>query len=202
MGLWRSSSAICRRQKGKPCDTQSCVAAIGAAIYTLEKERTARKIFAHATREFPMATDNPRSTVQIAGHPIHPMVIAFPIACFVLAFVSDLAFAATSNGFWATASLWLLGIGLVTAALAAVTGLVEVLGDDRVRNLSDTRLHAIGNALALLIAAFNWYWRFDHGSSVIVPTGVVLSGLVVLGLAFSGWKGGEMVFRHRVGVAD
>ncbi len=149
-----------------------------------------------------MATDNPRSTAQIAGHPIHPMVIAFPIACFVLAFVSDLAFAATSNGFWTTASLWLLGIGLVTAALAAVTGLVEVLGDDRVRNLSDTRLHAIGNALALFIAAFNWYWRFDHGSSVIVPTGVVLSGLVVLGLAFSGWKGGEMVFRHRVGVAD
>ena len=131
-----------------------------------------------------MATDNPRSTAQIAGHPIHPMVIAFPIACFVLAFVSDLAFAATSNGFWATASLWLLGIGLVTAALAAVTGLVEVLGDDRVRNLSDTRLHAIGNALALLIAAFNWYWRFDHGSSVIVPTGVVLSGLVVLGSHF------------------
>lgn len=36
-----------------------------------------------------MATDNPRSTAQIAGHPIHPMVIAFPIACFVLAFASD-----------------------------------------------------------------------------------------------------------------
>ena len=100
-----------------------------------------------------MATDIPRSTEQIAGHPIHPMVIAVPSACFVLAFVSDLAFAATSNGFWTTASLWLLGIGLVTAALAAVTGLVEVLGDDRVRNLSDTRLHAIGNALALFIAA-------------------------------------------------
>lgn len=93
-----------------------------------------------------MATVNPRSTAQIAGHPIHPMVIAFPIACFVLAFVSDLAFAATSNGFWATASLWLLGIGLITAGLAAVTGLVEVWGDTRVRNLSDTRLHAIGAA--------------------------------------------------------
>ena len=148
-----------------------------------------------------MAT-NPRSTAQVAGHPIHPMVIAFPIACFVLAFVSDLAFFATSNEFWATASLWLLGIGLITAAFAAVTGLIEVFGDDRVRNLSDTRLHAASNAIALLIALYNWYSRFEHGSSAIVPTGVVLSGIVVLVLVFAGWKGGEMVFRHRVGVAD
>ena len=148
-----------------------------------------------------MAT-NPRSTAQIAGHPIHPMVIAFPIACFVLAFVSDLAFFATSNEFWATASLWLLGIGLITAAFAAVTGLIEVFGDNRVRNLSDTRAHAASNAVALLIALYNWYSRFEHGSSAVVPTGVVLSGIVVLVLVFAGWKGGEMVFRHRVGVAD
>ena len=149
-----------------------------------------------------MATDNPRSTAQIAGHPIHPMVIAFPIACFVLAFVSDLAFYATSNQFWATASLWLLGIGLITAAFAAVTGLIEVFGDNRIRRMSDTRLHAAGNAIALLIALYNWYTRFEHGSSAVVPTGIVLSGIVVLILAFAGWKGGEMVFRHRVGVAD
>jgi uncharacterized membrane protein len=148
-----------------------------------------------------MAT-NPRSTAQVAGHPIHPMVTAFPIACFVLAFVSDLAFFATSNEFWATASLWLLGIGLITAAFAAVTGLIEVFGDNRVRNLSDTRMHAASNAVALLIALYNWYSRFEHGGSAVVPTGVVLSGIVVLFLVFAGWKGGEMVFRHRVGVAD
>jgi uncharacterized membrane protein len=48
----------------------------------------------------------------------------------------------------------------------------------------------------------SWFWRYDHGCSAIVPTGIALSGIVVLGLAFSGWKGGEMVYRHRVGVAD
>lgn len=148
-----------------------------------------------------MAT-NPRSTAQIAGHPIHPMVIAFPIACFVLAFASDLTFYATSNEFWATASLWLLGIGLIMAALAAGTGLIDAFGDGRVLNLSDTRIHAAGNAIALLIALYNWYMRFDQGTSAVVPAGVVLSGIVVLVLAIAGWKGGEMVFRHRVGVAD
>jgi uncharacterized membrane protein len=64
---------------------------------------------------------NPKSTAQIAGHPIHPMLIPFPIACFVLTLISDLGFWRTSNDFWASASLWLLGIGLIMAALAAVT---------------------------------------------------------------------------------
>jgi uncharacterized membrane protein len=73
---------------------------------------------------------NPTSTAQIAGHPPHPMLIPFPITCFVLASVSDLAFWRTSNDFWASATLWLLGVGLIMAALAAVMGLVDVLGDD------------------------------------------------------------------------
>jgi uncharacterized membrane protein len=147
-------------------------------------------------------TTNPHATAQIAGHPVHPMVIAFPIACFVLTLVSDLAFYRTSNEFWAKSSLWLLGIGLITAALAAVTGLIDISGDDRIRKLSDARLHAAGNAVAMLIALYSWYERYQHGSSAILPTGVVLSAVVVFVLVFTGWKGGEMVFRHRVGVAD
>jgi uncharacterized membrane protein len=146
--------------------------------------------------------ENPHSTAQIAGHPIHPMVIGFPIACFVLTLVSDLTFYATSNEFWAAASLWLLGIGLITAALAAGTGLIEVFGDNRVRRLSDTRVHAITIAIALLLSLYNWYERFEHGSSAVVPTGLVVSVVVVLVLLVAGWKGGAMVFRHRVGVAD
>jgi uncharacterized membrane protein len=130
------------------------------------------------------------------------MVIGFPIACFVLTLVSDLTFYATSNEFWAAASLWLLGIGLITAALAVGTGLIEVFGDNRVRRLSDTRVHAITIAIALLLSLYNWYERFEHGSSAVVPTGLVLSVVVVLVLLVAGWKGGAMVFRHRVGVAD
>ena len=145
---------------------------------------------------------NPRSTAQIAGHPIHPMLIPFPVACFVLTFVSDLAFYKTANEFWATASLWLLGIGLIMAALAAVMGLIDVFGDEQIRNLSDAWLHAGGNVVAVLIELYNWYSRVQGGSSAIVPTGLVLSGVVVLILLFTGWKGWEMVYRHRVGVAD
>lgn len=145
---------------------------------------------------------NPRSTAQVAGHPVHPMLIPFPIACFVLAFVSDLAFWKTSSDFWASASLWLLGVGLIVAALAAVAGLIDVLGDDQIRNLSDAWLHAGGNVIAVVIELYNWYSRYEHGTAAIIPTGLVLSLIVVLILLFTGWKGWEMVYRKHVGVAD
>jgi uncharacterized membrane protein len=145
---------------------------------------------------------NPKSTAQIAGHPIHRMLIPFPIACFVLTLVSDLAFWRTSNDFWASASLWLLGVGLIMAALAAVMGLIDVLGDVQIRNLSDAWLHAGGNVIVVVIELYNWYSRYEHGSAAVIPTGLILSLVVVLILLFTGWKGWEMVYRHRVGVSD
>jgi uncharacterized membrane protein len=130
------------------------------------------------------------------------MLIPFPIVCFVLTFVSDLAFWRTSTDFWASASLYLLGIGLIMAALAAVAGVIDVFGDDQVRNLSDAWLHAGGNVVAVVIELYNWYSRYEHGTVAIVPTGVILSFVVVVILLFTGWKGWEMVYREHVGVAD
>jgi uncharacterized membrane protein len=145
---------------------------------------------------------NPKSTASIAGHPLHPMLIPFPIAFFVAAFVSDLAFWRSGNAFWATASLWLLGAGLVMAALAAIVGLIDVLGEPRIRALNDAWWHAGGNVVAVLIALYNWYMRYTSGDAAIVPTGLTLSLIVVLLLLFNGWKGWNLVYRYRVGVAE
>jgi uncharacterized membrane protein len=125
---------------------------------------------------------NPRSTASIAGHPIHPMLIPFPVAFFVATLVCDVVFWRNGNGTVATAAIWLLGAGLVMAALAAVAGLTDVLGEERIRSLNDAWWHA--------------------GTAAIVPKGLVLSLIAVAGLLFTGWKGWEMVYRHRVGVAD
>ena len=145
---------------------------------------------------------NPRSTASIAGHPIHPMLIPFPIAFFVTTFVCDVAFWSTANAALATASTWLLGAGLVMAALAAVAGLVDVLGDGRIRAINDVWWHAGGNVVVVVIQAVSWYLRYSQGSSVIVPTGLVLSLIVVGILMFTGWKGWNMIYRHRIGIAD
>ena len=143
---------------------------------------------------------NPRSTASIAGHPIHPMLIVFPVAAFVGTLASDLAFIKTSDPFWSTASLWLLGAGLIMAGLAAVMGLIDFFGDTRIRDLSAAWHHAIGNIVAVLIALLNWYLRYNGGT--IVPAGLVLSAAVVLLLLYTGWQGWEMVYRHKVGVSD
>jgi len=130
------------------------------------------------------------------------MLIPFPITFFVSTFVADLVFWQTGSAAWATAGTWMLGAGLVMAALAALAGLTDVLGDARIRNLSDAWLHAGGNVIAVLIELYNWYMRYQHGAQAIVPTGLVLSLIVVLILLFTGWKGWEMVYRHRVGVSE
>jgi|SRR3954470_13689393 len=145
---------------------------------------------------------NPRSTASIAGHPIHPMLIPFPIAFFVATFLCDLAYLNTLNGEWVTATLWLLGAGLIMAALAAIAGLTDVLGDQRIRSLGTAWLHAGGNIIVVLIELYNWYTRYQHGANAVIPAGIILSGVVVLMLLFTGWKGWEMVYRHRVGVAE
>jgi uncharacterized membrane protein len=145
---------------------------------------------------------NPKSTASIAGHPIHPMLIPFPIAFFVATFVCDLVYWQTANDAWVTASMWLLGAGLVMAALAAVAGLSDVLGEVRIRALNDVWWHAGGNVLVVLVELYNLYIRYSEGTSAIVPKGLVLSLVVVCILLFTGWKGWEMVYRHRVGVAD
>jgi uncharacterized membrane protein len=145
---------------------------------------------------------NPQSTASIAGHPIHPMLIPFPIAFFIATFVCDLVFWQTSNAAWATAGIWLLGAGIVMAGLAAIAGLIDVLGEPRIRALNDVWWHAGGNVVVVLLEVYNWYIRYTAGIAAVVPEGLVLSLIVVCILLFTGWKGWEMVYRSRVGVAD
>lgn len=143
---------------------------------------------------------NPRSTAQIAGHPIHPMLIPFPVAFLVATLVCDLIFWTTGNAAWATASLWLLGAALVMAAVAAVAGTTDFFGDARIRDLSAAWHHMLGNIV--LLSLWNWWRRYDEGETAIVPGGLLLSAIVVLMLLYTGWRGWEMVYKHHVGVSN
>jgi len=148
-------------------------------------------------------TDNPHSTAKVAGHPLHPMIVPFPIVFLISAFVTDLVYLNGASAGWARASMWFLGAGISSALLAAVLGFTDFLGDRRVRSLRAAWLHMAGNLIAVILAATNFYLRATGGAEApIAPTGVVLSGVVVALLAFNGWMGWELVYRHHVGVAD
>jgi uncharacterized membrane protein len=145
---------------------------------------------------------NPKSTAAIGGHPLHPMLIPFPIAFLVSTFVSDLIFWNTRNAAWSTASKYLLGAALIMAALAAVAGLIDFMGDRRIRDLSAAWHHMIGNVIAVLLSLWNWYRRYQGGDEAVIPTGLLISFVVVAILLYTGWRGWEMVYRHRVAVSD
>jgi uncharacterized membrane protein len=147
-----------------------------------------------------MARDNPRSTAKIGGHPIHAMLVPIPLTCFIVTFFTDLIYWKTANMLWANMSAWLLTIGLVVSVLVVLAGLIDFLGDRRVRALGAAWIHGLGNGLALVLCIFNIFIHSRDAYTSVVPTGLILSGLVVLILAFTSWQGAEMVYRHGVGV--
>ena len=145
---------------------------------------------------------NPQSTAKFLGHPIHPMLVPFPIGFLVGAWLSDVAYWQTGDPFFATASAWLIGLALIFAAMAAVAGLTDFLGDGRIRALSAAWRHMIGNVTAVLLSLVNFVIRLDDPAAAIVWTGLALSTLVALILVYTGWQGGELVYRHRVAIPD
>ena len=56
--------------------------------------------------------------------------------------------------------------------------------------------------MAVLLSLWNWYRRYDMDEAAVLPTGLVISLLVVLILLYTGWRGWEMVYQHQVGVSD
>jgi uncharacterized membrane protein len=147
-----------------------------------------------------MSSDNPRSTAKIGGHPIHPMLVPIPIACFVGTLVTDIVYWRTAEMQWANMSAWLLTIGLVVSVFVALAGIVDFLGDKRIRALRPAWIHGLGNAAALVLSIINAFVHSRDAYTSVVPLGLSLSAVVVVILAITSWNGGALVFRYGVGV--
>ena len=147
-----------------------------------------------------MPNPNPHSTAQIGGHPIHPMLVPIPIACFVGTLVSDLVYWKTATIMWADVSAWLLTVGLVVSIFVVLAGLIDFLGDPGVRALRPAWIHGLGNALVIVLSIINAFVHSRDAYTSVVPTGLTLSAVVVLILLVTGWNGWSMVYRHGVGV--
>jgi uncharacterized membrane protein len=147
-----------------------------------------------------MANDRPISTARIGGHPLHPMLVPIPITCFIGTFITDIAYVETADMQWANMSAWLLTAGLVVSVFVVLAGLIDFMGERRIRALRAAWIHALGNAMAIILSIFNLFIHSRDAYTSVVPQGLVLSGLVVVILAVTGWNGWEMVYRHGVGV--
>lgn len=142
----------------------------------------------------------PRSTARIANHPIHPMLVPFPIVCFVGTLFTDIAYWQTANVMWVDFSDWLVTAGVIMAYLAAIAGLIDFVGSRGIRATPPAWWHVLGNLAVLVLATLNMLVHTRDAWTSVVPWGLVLSALVVAILLFTGWMGWAMVYRHRVGV--
>ena len=142
------------------------------------------------------------STLAVVGHPIHAALVPFPIACFTLALLTDVAYWQTANLMWSNFSAWLLFAGLIGGVLAAIAGAVDLLSKVALRSHSMAWVHGVGNAVVLVLAFFNSLVHAGDGWTAVVPTGLVLSAITVLVMVVTVWIGRSMVFRRGIGISD
>lgn len=140
------------------------------------------------------------SRMAIAGHPIHPMLIHFPVAALIALVASDIAFVFSGDEFWARASLWLAGVGAFGGWFAGLIGLVDLLTVSKIRRLVTAWSHAIVAVMLLSAASCNWLLRFSDMTGWVQPWGLAVSLLTAVLIALAGILGGQLVYEHGVGV--
>lgn len=138
---------------------------------------------------------------SIAGHPIHPMLVTLPIGLWIFSLICDFVFISTGDPRWAATAYFTLGGGIVGALLAAVPGLVDLLGlqDARARRIGI--LHLVLNLAIVAAQAVNFWLRMQAGVDsevAALPRGISI--VAVAALAASGWLGGHLV--HVLGVTQ
>jgi uncharacterized membrane protein len=156
----------------------------------------------HALAPEHEAHDAIPSTAAIAGHPLHPAVVPLPIGAFTGALAADVAYAATNDPFFARAARMLTLAGLVTGTLAAVLGGIDFWSKRQIRSHAIAWFHVLGNALVLGLGGISMVMRTDRGRRAVVPGGIALSAVSALVLLVTGWLGGELSYRHRVGMTE
>lgn len=140
-----------------------------------------------------------RTPASIAGHPIHPMLIVFPVGLLIFSLVCDLgSLANPGNPNWANAALYGMVGGFIGALAAAIPGLIDVLSvvSPKIKKIGYTHMGL--NLTAVVLYGVNLWLRFNGTPNTGAP--LLLSVIGVGILAISGWLGAEMVHRHGVGV--
>jgi uncharacterized membrane protein len=142
------------------------------------------------------------SRAKLFGHPIHQMLIVFPLGLLATAFIFDILYLFTESGRFADISFWMIASGIIGGLLAAVFGLIDWLAlpkGTRAKRIG--ALHGVGNVIVVGLFAVSWLIRYDVPADPgAMP--IVLSGLAVALALVTAWLGGELVDRLAVGVYE
>ncbi|MEX3895232.1 MULTISPECIES: DUF2231 domain-containing protein [unclassified Paraburkholderia] len=139
------------------------------------------------------------SAVALVGHPIHVMMVHFPIAFVVATLGVDVIYWWTGDPFWVRAGLWAAGFAFWSGVAASVVGTAELLLVRGIRLKEASWSHAVAAMTLVALAGANWGVRLYYPDEIL-PHGLVLSVLSSVMTGFAGWHGGKLVFDHGVGI--
>lgn len=147
-----------------------------------------------------------KSKAAIADHPLHPMLIVIPAGAFIMTLVMDILYLITDQALWWLATLPVILLGVIGALLAAIPGLIDLIGvapHQGAQRIGVT--HMIINLVVVALFAWNGFTRWSAAAPPEPGTpwlGFWLSLVGVALLAVSGWLGWEMVYRYHMGVTE
>ena len=142
------------------------------------------------------------SRAKLLGHPIHQMLIVFPLGLLGMAVVFDIVAIVRAQGYWSEIALWMTVAGIATGLLAAPFGLIDWLAipsGTRAKRIG--ALHGGGNVVVLMLFAGSAFLRWTAPQTPPTPALMLSSAGLFLAL-ITGWLGGELVDRLGIGVDE
>ena len=138
------------------------------------------------------------SRASIAKHPIHPMLVTFPIGLWVFSLISDIIFRAGGQPIWADMALYTMAGGIIGALLAAIPGFIDLLAISDAKARRTGIWHMVINLTVVILFVLSFYMRLPQGRGN--NPAFVLSIIAIGLLLVSGWLGGRLVYVLGVGV--
>jgi uncharacterized membrane protein len=137
---------------------------------------------------------------RLLGHPIHPMLIVFPLGLLATAVAFDVVGIVRDDSTWYGISYWMIAAGIIGGLLAAFFGLIDWVGiPPRTRAKRIGLLHGVTNVIVVLLFVISWFMRGSAGNRP--SRGAFALSFIGVALALiGGWLGGELVDRLSIGV--
>ena len=140
-----------------------------------------------------------RTPARVFDHPIHPMLIPFPIGLWVFSLAADVTFRFAGDPLWLAMAYWTMLAGTIGALAAAVPGLIDFLSLTEPRAVRIATAHLVLNLTIVGLFVANLVLRTTGYPPTALP--LVLSAVAVGLLLVSGWLGWELIYRQGVALS-
>jgi uncharacterized membrane protein/nitrite reductase/ring-hydroxylating ferredoxin subunit len=141
-----------------------------------------------------------KSRASLKSHPLHPILVSFPIAFFMGTLGFDLAGLVKENTAFTQTAFYLEIAGILFGLLAAIPGIIDFVFVVPPKSSGKKRAakHGLTNITLVILFTIAWFYRQRADAQPFVYVGLEIGGSALL--VFAGWMGGTLVYRNQIGV--